>query len=580
VHLGSGLLLLGRAFTGVLDGQRRGEDEDLAETAVAVGLDHHATEPRIERQLRELAAERRQLLARILLGRVERTELFQKLDAVLDVAPVRRIDERERRDVTEPKRGHLQNDRGKVGAEDLRVGELGPRDEVIVAVEPDAGAVGHPPAAPLALVGRRLRDRLDRQPLDFEAVAVARDPRVARVDDVLDARNRQRGLGDVRRQYDAPPRMGLEHAVLLRRRQPRIERQHLGVPELRLAQSVSGIPDLPLTAEEHQDVARSLGAQLVHRFGDRLDLVADGVTGVGVRSVVQDRPVANLDRVGPAGHLDHRCVVEVPREPLRVDRRRRDDDLEVRPARQHLLEVAEDEVDVKAALVRLVDDQRVVLLQQPIALDLGEQDAVGHQLDERVVAHLVREPDLVADGATERRPQFLGDAIGYGPSSEPPRLRVADNASDAAAQLNADLRDLRGLPRAGLARDDHDLVVADGRQDVVLALTDRERFRIRDLGHAGRALREPLLRGTDVGSDLLDEPLPRFRTAYLPGPLDPALEPPLVPQHQARQAVLQIGERGCHERGSRRGQRVASFGPRLKHPAARDDSRPPDQMAG
>ena len=60
---------------------------------------------------------------------------------------------------------------------------------------------------------------------------------------------------------------------------------------------------------------------------------------------------------------------------------RGDDQLEVGPLRQQPLEVAEQEVDVEAALVRLVDDDRVVLPQLPVALQLGEQDAVGHQLD-------------------------------------------------------------------------------------------------------------------------------------------------------------------------------------------------------
>jgi hypothetical protein len=41
---------------------------------------------------------------------------------------------------------------------------------------------------------------------------------------------------------------------------------------------------------------------------------------------------------------------------------------------------------VQAALRRLVDDQRVVLVQQPVVRDLGQQDAVGHQLDEGLVA--------------------------------------------------------------------------------------------------------------------------------------------------------------------------------------------------
>ena len=98
-------------------------------------------------------------------------------------------------------------------------------------------------------------------------------------------------------------------------------------------------------------------------------------------------------------HLDDRGVAEVPGEALGVDRRRGDDQLEVGAAGEQLLEVAEQEVDVEAALVRLVEDDRVVAAQHPVALDLGEQDAVGHELDQRVVADVVGEADLVADGA-------------------------------------------------------------------------------------------------------------------------------------------------------------------------------------
>ncbi len=83
-----------------------------------------------------------------------------------------------------------------------------------------------------------------------------------------------------------------------------------------------------------------------------------------VLRVGHQRPVADLHRIGPAGDLDDRRRGargrrEVPGEPLGVDRRRGDDDLQVRPRGQQAAQVAEDEVDVEAALVRLVDDQRV-----------------------------------------------------------------------------------------------------------------------------------------------------------------------------------------------------------------------------
>ena len=45
-------------------------------------------------------------------------------------------------------------------------------------------------------------------------------------------------------------------------------------------------------------------------------------------------------------------------------------------------------------------------------MDLCEQQPVGHHLHECVVTDLVREPDGVADHATDHRPDLLGDPIG------------------------------------------------------------------------------------------------------------------------------------------------------------------------
>src|SRR6185312_1452941 len=102
-----------------------------------------------------------------------------------------------------------------------------------------------------------------------------------------------------------------------------------------------------------------------------------GIGVVDLRQCVQTiRTVPDLDRVGAPGHLDDRGVAEVPGEPARVDGGRGDDQLEIRPPRQQTLQVTQQEVDVQAAFVRLVDDDRVVGPQHPVPTDLGEQDAV------------------------------------------------------------------------------------------------------------------------------------------------------------------------------------------------------------
>ena len=108
--------------------------------------------------------------------------------------------------------------------------------------------------------------------------------------------------------------------------------------------------------------------------------------------------------------------------------------------------------------MRLVEDERVVAQQASVALDLRQQDAVGHQLDQRAVADLVGEPDRVADGFTERRAQLVGDALGDGAGGHAPRLGVSDGAADAAAELETDLRQLGRLARPRFAGDDDHLM--------------------------------------------------------------------------------------------------------------------------
>jgi hypothetical protein len=168
----------------------------------------------------------------------------------------------------------------------------------------------------------------------------------------------------------------LEHALLLARGQPRVERKQLDPGPEPAAERVRGVADLTLAGEEHEHVAGPLALQLVDRGGDRFGLVV----------VLGRLVVADLHGVRAPGDLDHRRAVEVVAEALRVDRRRRDDQLQLRPLGQDALDAAEQEVDVQAALVRLVDDDRVVAAKQPVALDLGQQQAVGHQPDQRVLA--------------------------------------------------------------------------------------------------------------------------------------------------------------------------------------------------
>ena len=234
--------------------------------------------------------------------------------------------------------------------------------------------------------------------------------------------------------------------------------------------------------------------------GGGLGRLAAGVVG-GRRGVVgSQRAVAHLNGVGASGDLDDRgrdgeglpavadlLAAEVLGEALGVDGGRSDDDLEVRALRQQTRQVAQDEVDVEAALVGLVHDDRVIAAQLGVGLDLRQQDAVGHELDQGVLADLLGETHLVADDAvtSDRGAQLGGDPLGHAARGNAPRLGVADHPGHAPPQLQADLGKLGGLTAAGLTGDDDDLVLTDGGGDLLTAGGDRQLLGVDDRRDGG-----------------------------------------------------------------------------------------------
>jgi hypothetical protein len=84
-----------------------------------------------------------------------------------------------------------------------------------------------------------------------------------------------------------------------------------------------------------------------------------------------------------------------------LERGRAHDDAQIRTLGQDARDVAEQQVHVKVALVGLVEDERVVGPEQRVALDLGQEDAVGHELDVGGRRRPVGEADLALDLAAE-----------------------------------------------------------------------------------------------------------------------------------------------------------------------------------
>ena len=190
----------------------------------------------------------------------------------------------------------------------------------------------------------------------------------------------------------------------------------------------------------------------------------------------------------------------------------------------------------------LVDDQRVVAGQQSVPLDLGQEDPVGHDLDQRAVADPIGEAHGVTDRTPERDVELLGEALGDRAGRDAPRLGVSDQAAPAPTELQADLRDLGRLPRTRLARHDHHLVVADGRQDLRPVQGDRQVVGIADGGNARPPSLQPPLRLLEPSHDPRESGVEPVRADQRARRIDAPLQVRLVAHHHGVYALLQFVE--------------------------------------
>src|SRR5699024_2402937 len=151
----------------------------------------------------------------------------------------------------------------------------------------------------------------------------------------------------------------------------------------------------------------------------------------------------------------------------------------------------------------------------------------------------VVETDRVADRLTDRLTQLLRDALGDGPGRQTTGLRVADESAAAAAQVEADLRDLGRLTGTGLTGDDDDLVVLDRLRDILAARRHRQRLRVGDLRHAD-VDQLPLL---DGAVDILRDRLQRLRGA---GAVEATSESTFIGEGDVTEQFIQCvpGDRG------------------------------------
>ena len=124
-----------------------------------------------------------------------------------------------------------------------------------------------------------------------------------------------------------------------------------------------------------------------------------------------------------------------------------DDHLEVMAADQDALEDAEEKIHVEGTFVGLVDDDHVVGPEQRIGTGLGEQHAVGHELDARAVRHAPPVAVLEPDESAHLDAEFGGDALGHRHCRETARLRDGDAPQRARVEREGALAAMEELER-------------------------------------------------------------------------------------------------------------------------------------
>ena len=452
-------LLVERPYAGVLYADGRRDHEDLLQDAFLTGLQQHARHRGRHRQSRHVPAPSGQPPFP-----VDGPQFGEQLEPVPDRLGRGWIEKGEGVDVAQFQRQHAQDDLREIGALQLGRGEFRPAGQVGLAVKPEADASRHASAPSGPLQGAASRYGLDGQALGAGPCGVPADPRETGIDDVLDARYGQRGLGDVRGHDDAPVVPRPEDPLLVRVGQPAEERKHVGVAVGPAFQSPARLVNVLLRGEKHQDVAP---AGFFHDPFDRVHRPVDIGIYFGFAPDILYGKVADLHRVQASGDFDDRRLAEGVRECGGVDRRRGDHDLEILPAPDQQTQVTEQEVDVQAAFVGLVDDDRIVFKQVRVVLYLGEQHAVGHHLDAGLGHGLVREPDLASDFSSPGRAELLGDAARDRQRRDAAGLRARDAAVYAPAGFETDPRQLRRLARTGLPRHDDHRVAAQGFEDFI-----------------------------------------------------------------------------------------------------------------
>src|SRR5690606_7068484 len=171
--------------------------------------------------------------------------------------------------------------------------------------------------------------------------------------------------------------------------------------------------NLPLTGQEDQHIPRRLllSAFVLFYFLKRRKNTV-GPALITVILITGQGPVANIHRIGAPTDLNHRRLIEEFAKAFNFNGGGGDSNPQVRALGQKVFQVAQQEIDVEAALVGFVNNQGVVTVQKPVMLNFCQQNTVGHHLDTGKLRGVIGKTNLIDHLLTDMLTQLLGNTTG------------------------------------------------------------------------------------------------------------------------------------------------------------------------
>ena len=453
---------LRRPLARIHDTQPRDNHQHLRQRLLVPRLKQHAPLPRIERQPSQMAPRRRQLSLAI-----NRPDLPQRLVALADKALARRIRQRKLTRRRQFQIRHAQNHPRERTPANLRIRKRIAALKIRLRIQPDADTLRDAPAASRPLAGTRLRNRLHLQALNLAPRQIARNASQPAVNHINNTRNRQRRLRHIRRQHKAPPSLlRIENALLFPEPQTREERQHIRPRQLQRRKRIGAIPNLALPRQKHQHIPPLIILRKPrHRTHHMLRQLL---------ILRQRRHVVVIDTESAPLHIDNRSPVEKLRKRRRIHRRRRNNELDIAAPLQQQLHVAEQKINIQTALVRFVNNNRVIAAQIPIRLRLRQQNTVRHHLETRLRPRPVIETHLIAHVITDLAAHLIRNAASHRHRRQSARLRAAQHPRALPRHLQRNLGQLCRLAAARLTHNNHHAVAAQSLRNLLAATRNRQ----------------------------------------------------------------------------------------------------------